>query len=171
MTWMPVLAKKTKTPRKTQKKQQPKEYQTSKCQLEGARFLHLAFQGVRLAPCPPVSYATGYSPTCLKIILSVCWKRVNVICEQNHDTCCKMRQLIELNGNRFFRTSSNKKIFRTSSNKKIKLRKKSLHRKARQSQLKTTKELQTAIAALASLVDPDVAPFQKKQQRSTYCTS
>jgi len=52
------------------KKQQPTENQKNtkyqswpKCQLKGAQFLHLACQGKRLAPLPPVSYATGYNHT------------------------------------------------------------------------------------------------------------
>jgi len=36
MSWMSILAEKTKTPRKTQKKQQPKEQWRSKAKCRGA---------------------------------------------------------------------------------------------------------------------------------------
>ena len=60
---MSVLPKKTKTPRKTQKNNNLKN---TKCQQEGAQFLHLACQGGRLDPLPPVSYATASYTTTQK---------------------------------------------------------------------------------------------------------
>jgi len=56
--WMSIPAKKRKYPEK-RKKKQPKEYYISKCQQNGAQFLHLASQGWGLCPLLPVSCATA----------------------------------------------------------------------------------------------------------------
>jgi len=52
---------------KKRKKQQPTEYLTAKCQLEGVQFLHSGCQG---EACPLVIYATDLNHTNKKLIVT-----------------------------------------------------------------------------------------------------
>jgi len=51
MSWLFIRQKNENTPQ-IAKKQQIREYYTSKCQVKGAQFLHLACQGGCSSSCP-----------------------------------------------------------------------------------------------------------------------